>query len=137
MKLQQIRDKIYEVRGRRVMLDFDLARLYGVETRRLNETVTRNAGRFPEGAMFRLTADELAGLRSQIVTSTRSALRKLPCAYTEQGIMVLSDLLNKEKVIEVDIAVMRALVHLRESAMTPSEIMQHASERIDLRPFGR
>jgi len=126
MEIQLIQSKIYELRGKRVMLDFDLAQLYRVETRTLNQSVKRNLKRFPDDFMFQLTPEEFAGLISQIVTSNRGGTRKLPYAFTEQGVAMLSGLLNSDVAIEVNISIMRAFVVLREY------ILSHASVSVEL-----
>jgi ORF6N domain len=98
------------------MLDADLAGLYGVTTKRLNEQVRRNRSRFPEDFMFQLTSTEAASLRSQIATSNkgRGGRRYAPYAFTEQGVAMLSTVLNSERAIQVNIEIMRAFVHLRQ-----------------------
>jgi hypothetical protein len=101
MELQVIQSKIYEIRGCRVMLDFDLAELYQVETRVLNQAVNRNSKRFPPDFMFQLTETEFKNLISQFVTSSWGGRRKLPLAFTEQGLAMLSGILNS------DIAIVR------------------------------
>jgi len=117
------------------MIDFDLAELYGVPTRQLNQQVTRNKKRFPKDFMFRLTKEEAESLRSQFVIS-RSELRSqfatlssahggrryLPYAFTEQGVAMLSSVLNSEQAIEVNIAIMRAFVRLRQMLETNEEL---------------
>ena len=90
------------------MLDFDLAVLYGVETKRLKEQVKRNLSRFPEDSMFELSKDEFETLRSQFATSKRGGTRYVPMAFTEQGVAMLSTVLNSEKAIQVNIEIMRA-----------------------------
>jgi len=114
MELQLIQNKIYEIRGRRVMLDFDLAEMYEVETRVLNQSVKRNMKRFPSDFMFQLTVEEFTNLMSQFVISSWGGTRKLPFAFTEQGIAMLSGLLNSDIAIEVNIRIMRAFVVVRE-----------------------
>jgi len=106
------------------MIDFDLAELYGVTTRRLNQQVTRNKKRFPEDFMFRLTKKEAEFLRSQFATSNigRGGRRYLPYAFTEQGVAMLSTVLNSEQAIEVNIAIMRAFVRLRQMLETNEEL---------------
>ena len=113
MKLQIIQNKIYEIRGKNVMLDFDLAELYETETRVLKQAVRRNLERFPSDFMFVLTRDEYNFLRSQIVTleSGRGKYSKFnPFAFTEQGVAMLSSVLNSSKAIQVNIAIVRAFV---------------------------
>ncbi|MDE6722485.1 MAG: ORF6N domain-containing protein [Bacteroidaceae bacterium] len=112
-----IRSKIYEVRGQRVMLDFDLASMYGVETRALNQSVKRNIERFPEDFMFQLTKDELDVLKSQIVTSSWGGTRKLPYAFTEMGVAMLSSVLRSPLAIQVNIGIMRAFTEFRRMAV--------------------
>lgn len=110
----KIESLIYEIRGHKVMLDRDLAKLYGVETKVLNQTVKRNIKRFPEDFMFQLTNDEYAVLKSQFVTSSWGGTRKLPFAFTEQGLAMLSGLLNSDIAINVNIAIMRTFVSIRK-----------------------
>ena len=104
---------IYEFRGHKVMLDFDLAALYGVETKRLKEQVRRNISRFPEDFMFELNKDEFEYLRSQIAFSKRGGTRYLPMVFTEQGVAMLSSILNSEKAIQVNVEIMRAFAQYR------------------------
>jgi hypothetical protein len=122
MELEVIQNKIFEVRGCKVMLDFDLALLYNVETKSLKQSVRRNISRFPEDFMFELTEIEFNSLRSQIVTSNRGGLRYMPFAFTEQGIAMLSSVLNSEKAIEVNISIIRAFVTFRQFSLTYSEL---------------
>src|ERR1043165_2450141 len=100
-------DKIYLIRGRKVMLDRDLAEMYGVETKALNQAVKRNASRFPEDFMFQLTREELSNWKSQIVTSNseKMGLRKLPYVFTELGVAMLSSVLKSETAISVNIQI--------------------------------
>ena len=111
---ERIQRCIYVIRGRKVLLDEDLATLYGVQTRVLNQAVSRNAERFPEDFMFRLNAAEFANLKSQNVTSSWGGRRKLPRAFTEQGVAMLSSVLRSPRAISVNIAIMRTFVRLRE-----------------------
>ncbi len=124
VSVQLIERRIYLIRGQKVMLDFDLAELYGVPTRQLNQQVTRNKKRFPEDFMFRLTKEEAEALRSQFVISNigRGGRRYLPRAFTEQGVAMLSTVLNSEQAIEVNIAIMRAFVRLRQMLETNEEL---------------
>jgi len=112
---EQVGRRIYNVRGQNVMLDSDLAELYGVETRTLNQAVKRNSSRFPDDFMFQLTAQEDMGLRSQSVIANpgRAKQRYLPYAFTEQGVAMLSSVLRSERAVQVNIAIMRAFVSLR------------------------
>ena len=127
MELEIIQNKIFEVRGSKVMLDFDLALLYNVETKSLKQSVRRNVSRFPEDFMFELTEIEFNSLRSQIVTSNRGGLRYMPFAFTEQGIAMLSSVLNSEKAIEVNISIIRAFVTFRQFSLTYSELKDRIS----------
>jgi len=128
MELQIIQNKIYEVRGYNIMLDFDLARLYEVETKALNLAVKRNSQRFPADFMFQLTSEEWDGLRLQIETSKRGGRRYLPYAFTEQGLAMLSGILNSEKAISVNIAIMRAFVMVRQYALTYKDLTERLKE---------
>lgn len=119
MELQIIQNKIYEIRGQKVMLDSDLAELYEVETKVLNQGVKRNSTRFPEDFMFQLTDNEYINLKSQFVTSSLSnygGVRKLPYVFTEQGVAMLSSVLRSEKAVQVNIAIMRTFVAIRQYA---------------------
>ena len=119
-----IATKILFLRGEKVLLDADLALLYGVETRVLNQTVRRNADRFPNDFMFELTRDEFDGLISQIVISNkgRGGRRKLPLAFTEQGVAMLSGILNSPRAVETNIAIMRTFVALRKLMETNKDL---------------
>ncbi|MFZ2225681.1 MAG: ORF6N domain-containing protein [Candidatus Deferrimicrobium sp.] len=111
------------IRGHRVLLDQDLAELYGVPTKIFNQSVRRNAHRFPEDFMFRLTGEEFQILRSQIVTSRSwGGRRYLPLAFTEQGVAMLSSVLNSDRAIRVNIAIMRAFVRLRGFVVSNEEL---------------
>lgn len=118
-QLELIQSKIYEIREQRVMLDFDLAALYQVETRVLNQAVKRNMKRFPSDFMFQLTSDEWALLKSQFVISSWGGTRKLPFAFTEQGLAMLSGVLNSDIAIQVNINIMRAFVAVRQMLANP------------------
>jgi hypothetical protein len=124
MELQVIQSKIYEIRGRKVMLDRDLAELYGVETRALNQAVRRNIDRFPEDFMFQLTGEELQNWISQIVISNsiKMGLRNRPYAFTELGVAMLSGLLHSDVAIAANISIMRAFVVLRQYALGYAEL---------------
>ena len=118
--LQLIQSKIYEIRGQKVMLDRDLAELYGIETKVLKQAVKRNLKRFPSDFMFELTQDEFECLRSQFVTSKgRGGTRYMPFAFTEQGVAMLSSVLNSEVAIEINIYIMRAFVAIRQMIAAP------------------
>jgi uncharacterized protein YukE len=130
---RQIEDQIYAVRGKRVMLDADLARLYGVTTKRLNEQVRRNADRFPEDFAFKLIDQEVTNLRSQIATSSEAfrghgGRRYQPWAFTEHGAIMAASVLNTPRAVEVSVFVVRAFVKLRELAMAHKEIRQKLDE---------
>jgi len=111
--MAKIKGMIYEIRGHKVMFDSDLATLYQVETKYLNRTVKRNWERFPDDFMFQLSKSELSNLRCQIDTSSWGGSRYLPYVFTEQGIAMLSGLLNSEIAIKVNIQIMRTFVQLR------------------------
>lgn len=115
-------ERIYIIRGQKVMLDSDLAVLYGTQTMRLNERVRRNMNRFPEDFMFQLTETEFTNLKSQIAISSWGGRRKLPLAFTEQGVTMLSSVLNSDTAIEVNIAIMRAFIKMREILYSNKEL---------------
>jgi len=122
---EAIMSKIYLIRGKKIMLDRDLAELYGVETRVLNQAVRRNEKRFPDDFMFQLSAKELEEWKSQIVTSNkvRMGLRKSPLAFTEQGVAQLSSVLNSETAIEVNIQIIRIFTRMRELLIAHKDIL--------------
>ena len=120
---EAILKKIFTIRGEKVMLDSDLAELYGVETKTFNQAVKRNASRFPEDFMFVLTEVEFKVLRSQIVTSSWGGRRYAPRVFTEQGVTMLSCVLNSERAIEVNIKIMRIYTKLREMVLTNKDIL--------------
>jgi hypothetical protein len=123
MEIEVIQNKIFEIRGCKVMLDFDLALLYDVETRVLKQAVRRNNNRFPEDFMFTLNENEIKQLVSQSVIPSKSNLGgAIPFAFTEQGIAMLSSVLNSEKAIEVNISIIRAFVTFRQFSLTYSEL---------------
>ena len=156
MYLQHIQSKIYELRGHRVMLDYDLAQLYETETRILNQAVKRNIGRFPSDFMFRLTAEEWEHMRSQFVTASTDGMPEslrsqtatletmssqivmtypnkrpntsLPFAFTEQGVAMLSSVLKSQKAIDVNIAIMRAFVFIRQYALSHKDLTDKLKE---------
>lgn len=125
---QPIQSKIYEIRGQRVMLDRDLAELYQVTTSALNQAVKRNSKRFPPDFMFQLTNQEFANLKSQFVTSSWGGIRKMPYAFTEQGVAMLSGLLNSDIAINANIAIMRAFVAMRNYITTTTQITAELAE---------
>ncbi len=112
-QLKPIASKIILLRGEQVILDEDIAKLYQVETKVLNQAVKRNLSRFPEDFMFQLSSEEFQILKSQSVTSSWGGRRTPPYAFTEQGVAMLSGVLNSQHAIEVNIAIMRTFVHLR------------------------
>ncbi len=124
MELEIIQRKIFDIRGCKVMLDFDLALLYNVDTKVFKQSVRRNINRFPEDFMFELTEIEFNSLRSQIVTSKRGGTRYMPFAFTEQGIAMLSSVLNSEKAIEINISIIRAFVTFRQFSLSYNELKE-------------
>jgi hypothetical protein len=129
--MDAITHRIHVLRGERVMLDEDLAILYGVPTKRLNEAVRRNLRRFPEDFMFRLTKDEVTILKSQIATSRGAhggRRRSTPRAFTEEGVAMLSSVLRSPRAIAVNILIMRAFVHLRRAQGQYAELRQRLEE---------
>lgn len=119
----EVINKIYLVRGQKVMLDEDLAMLYEVLTKRLNEQVQRNRIRFPKDFMFRLTSKELRNLKSQFATSSWGGRRKLPYAFTEHGVLMLSSVLNSKRAIDVNIKIMRVYIKMREMMITQKDVL--------------
>ena len=120
---QKILNRIYVVRGQKIILDEGLAEMYKVETRRLNEQVKRNSSRFPKDFMLTLTEKEYENLKSQNATSSWGGRRKLPNAFTEQGVAMLSSILNSEIAIEVNIRIIRVFTKMREYALTHKDIL--------------
>ena len=120
-----IESKILMIRGKKVLLDRDLAKLYGVPTKRLKEQAKRNMDRFPEDFMFQLTKEEFENWRSQFATSnsTKMGLRYRPHAFTEQGVAMLSSVLHSKKAIRVNIAIMRVFVKLKELLSTHKDVL--------------
>ncbi|MGE5428910.1 MAG: ORF6N domain-containing protein [Methylococcaceae bacterium] len=129
MQLEKIQTKIYDIRGQKVMLDYDLAELYDTETKYLKRSVRVNIKRFPPDFMFELTKLEWETLRCNIVTSNnRGGTRYLPFAFTEQGVAMLSGIVNSEKAIAVNIAIMRAFVFMRQYALTHKDLTEKLLE---------
>lgn len=132
-----IENKIYEIRGQKVMLDFDLAEMYGVETKRLKEQVRRNMERFPKDFLFQLTNEEAnslaISLRFQNGTSNKGGNRYAPFAFTEQGVAMLSGILRSPRAIEVNINIMRAFVRMRQYLLshTPKQELEELRKRIE------
>ena len=126
--VELVATKILLVRGRKVMLDRDLAELYGVKTRDLNKAVERNRDRFPGDFMYQLTREEVAILKFQFGTSSWGGTRKPPNVFTEQGVAMLSGVLHSKRAVQVNIAIMRAFVKLRELLLTHKELAQKLEE---------
>ena len=122
MELETIKQSIHEIRGQKVILDFELAKMYQVETKRLKESVRRNIRRFPEDFMFELSTEEWVILRPQFATSSWGGQRYNPYAFTEQGVAMLSSVLNSEIAIDINIAIVRAFVMIRQFALTYQEL---------------
>ena len=116
-------NKIYLIRGHKVLLDMDLAELYGVETKRLKEAVKRNAKRFPGDFMFEFTKAELQILRSQFASSSWGGVRYSPMAFTENGVAMLSSILNSERAILVNISIIRVFTKMRQMLLTNKDIL--------------
>jgi hypothetical protein len=133
---ERIDRRIFIIRDSKVLLSHDLAELYEVETRILNQAVSRNRDRFPEDFMFRLTTEEYESLRSQIVISNRGGTRYRPYAFTEQGVAMLSSVLKSERAVRVNIEIMRAFVRLREMLSTNAELSERIEE-LELRYDGK
>jgi hypothetical protein len=128
-QVMRIEDMIYLIRGQRVMLDFDLARVYGVTTKRLKEQFRRNAERFPNDFAFELAHQELANLRSQFATSSlHGGHRYLPTAFTEHGALMLASVLNSPVAVEASVRVVRAFVWMREHITANKELAQKLKE---------
>ena len=128
LPIESIIGKIFFFRGERVLLDRHLAELYGVETKQLKRAVRRHIRRFPEDFMFELTKQEFDDLRCQSGTSSWGGTRYRPMAFTEQGVAMLSSVLNSERAIEVNIAIMRAFVHLRKMIASHAELARKLQE---------
>ena len=130
-----VQNLIYEIRGQKVMLDFDLARLYQISTGALNQAVKRNIERFPADFMFRLTGEEVQNMMSQFVISSKRKTSTPPFAFTEQGVAMLSGLLKSDVAIAANIAIMRAFVQVREyllAASTVSAELKELRAKVDL-----
>ena len=121
---ERIERRILLIRGQKVMLDYDLAELYDVEVKRLNEAVKRNSTRFPPDFMFQLTRDEYANLRSQIATSSSGwgGRRRSPYAFTQEGVAMLSSVLRSDRAVQVNVEIMRAFVRLRSLIATHADL---------------
>ena len=123
-----IQDMIYEIRGQKVMLDRDLAELYEVEVKRLNEAVKRNIKRFPLEFMFQLTEEEWINQRSQIATFDKDTRKYKPYAFTEHGILMLSSVLNSDRAIEINIQIMQVFVKLRHFIISQANTNDQITE---------
>jgi hypothetical protein len=132
-----IQNKIYVIRGQRVMLDRDLSEMYGVETRRLNEQVKRNMKRFPQDFMFQLTSEEFENLKSQFATSRWGGTRKSPYVFTELGVAMLSSVLNSYTAIEINMNIMRAFITIRQLVINSpnSEVNEIKNELHQLKAY--
>jgi hypothetical protein len=128
LPLEAITQRIVVLREQKVLLDADLATLYGVETRRLDEQVRRNRARFPQDFIFELTNEEFGNLKSQFATSSWGGRRKLPMAFTEHGAIMAATVLNTPRAVEVSVYVVRAFVRLRELAGSHRELSQRLAE---------
>ena len=124
MELEHIKQSIHEIRGRKVILDFELAKMYQVENKRLKESVRRNIRRFPEDFMFELSTEEWLVLRTKFATSSWGGPRYNPFAFTEQGVAMLSSVLNSETAIDINISIIRAFVLLRAFALSYQELQE-------------
>jgi hypothetical protein len=131
MELELIKNSILEIRGKKVMLDMDLAKIYQVETRALKQAVRRNIDRFPQDFMFQLTKEEWSILRSQIVTlevGKGNHPKFLPFAFTEQGVAMLSAVLNSQRAVNASIAIMRAFVLMRQWALEYHDLQEKLTD---------
>jgi hypothetical protein len=126
--VQRIEEMIFLIRGQRVMLDSDLAKIYGVTTKRLNEQFKRNRKRFPDDFAFSLTNQELTQMRSQIATGSKRNIRHIPIVFTEHGALMLGNILNSKTAVEASIRVVRAFVWIREQLTANKELAQKLDE---------
>jgi len=127
-ELVPIQSMIYEIRGQKVMLDSDLAKLYEVEIKRLNENVRRNIKRFPPEFMFQLTNEKWENQRSQFATFSKDTRKYKPYAFTEHGILMLSSVLNSDKAIDINIQIMKIFVRMRQFALSQSGTDEQIAE---------
>jgi len=127
---ERIENRIYLIRGQKVMIDRDLAELYGIETGALNRQVKRNINRFPSDFMFQLNRNELSNLKCQFGISRWGGTRKLPLVFTEHGILMLSSVINSSRAIQVNIAIMRAFVKLRQ-VLTLRKDLAHKLDELE------
>ena len=128
MELTTIKNSIHEIRGKRVILDYELAKMYEVETRVLKQAVRRNIDRFPEDFMFELTEEEMKNLTSQFVMSSWGGTRHGTFAFTEQGVAMLSSVLKSKLAIQINISIMRAFVMMRKWSLTYHELAERLEE---------
>lgn len=136
MELKSVQNKIYEIRNQKVLLDFDLAKLYEVETRALNQAVKRNIDRFPGDFLFQISTEEWVVLKTQNSNSSQSVMSSekhrgqayRPFAFTEQGVAMLSSVLKSKKAIHVNIAIMRAFVLIRQFALSHTDLTKKLKE---------
>ena len=128
MELTTIKNSIHEIRGKRVILDYELAKMYDVETRVLKQAVRRNIDRFPEDFMFELTEEEMKNLTSQFVMSSWGGTRHGTFAFTEQGVAMLSSVLKSKLAIQINISIMRAFVMMRQWSLTYHELAERLEE---------
>jgi hypothetical protein len=131
MLIKNIQSKIYEIRNQKVMLDFDLAAMYEVETKVLNQAVKRNLDRFPDDFMFQITREEYNSLRSQFVTLENGKgqySKYLPYAFTEQGVAMLSSVLKSKKAVQVNISIMRVFVAVKQMILGNAELSKKLEE---------
>ena len=126
--IEVVSQKILFIRGQKVMLDVDLAELYGVSVKRMNEQIKRNTDRFPIDFMFQLTKDELENLRSQIATSSWGGRRYLPFAFTEHGVAMLASVLKSKRATEMSIFIVRTFIKIREILASNKDLAQKIEE---------
>ena len=129
VRYEQVKDVIITLRGQQVILDADVARLYGVETRRVNEAVSNNLEKFPDGYTFKLDNQEFADLKSKISTSSWGGVRKLPTAFTEKGLYMLATILKSPQAVQTTIAIIETFTQLREIARTMQAVAQTDDEQ--------
>ena len=129
MEISIIQNKIYEIRGNKVMLDFDLAVLYSVETKALNQAVKRNSDRFPRDFMFRLSKKEWDSMRSQFVTASEKRNKAaLPYVFSEHGVSMLASVLKSRKAVKMNISIIRAFIALRQFAIKYKDLVEQITE---------
>ncbi len=131
MELIPIQQKIYNIRDQQVMLDFDLAEMFEIQTKVLKQAVKRNLNRFPDDFMFELSEFEWQNLRSQFVTSSWGGIRYLPFAFTEHGVTMLASILRSERAVQMNIAIVRAFIAMRSMAMHYKDLAKKIIEMED------